>query len=388
MTASRTSLFVGIALAIVGCGAREAEIEGLRSEVLETYASIVYASYEDSFLAAQALQEAIEDLVADPSAATLQQARTAWLAAREPYGQTEAYRFYGGPIDAVGGPEPLMNAWPLDEAYVDYVQGAPESGIINRPEDHPVLDRALLVSLNESGSEENISTGFHAIEFLLWGQDLAADGPGDRKYTDYVPGAAPNAERRASYLSIATQLLVEQLGGLVEDWAPDRPDNYRAELARIPSGEGTRRILVGIGVLSKSELAGQRMFTPYDNQNQEDEHSCFSDNTHRDILANARAITNVLSGTYRRTDGRLVTGPGVALLIDRAGPALGEEVRTLADRSVEAVEAIPVPFDRAIVEPTSRPAVLEAVYLLQDLGDLIARVGTVMGVTINTALPG
>lgn len=135
-------------------------------------------------------------------------------AAREPYGQTEVYRFYGGPIDDVNGPESLINAWPVDEVYIDYVEGAPASGIVNNVADYPEITKELLTSLNEVGAEENIATGYHPIEFLLWGQDLSADSAGQRAYTDYT--SADNADRRGVYLNAAAEMLVEHLGVLVD----------------------------------------------------------------------------------------------------------------------------------------------------------------------------
>ncbi|MEX2295540.1 MAG: imelysin family protein [Gemmatimonadota bacterium] len=379
---------VGILLAAAGCGRGEAELEAMKGDVVATYAEIVHASYEDSFRAVEEMAAAIAVLLAAPSEESLAAARIAWLAAREPYGQTEAYRFYGGPIDAAGGPETLLNPWPLDEGYVDYVEGAPESGIVNDVAAYPKLDRELLVSLNEAGAEENLSVGFHAIEFLLWGQDLFADGPGRRPYTDYVAGVGRNAERRIEYLRIVTELQVEKMEGLVAEWAPNDATNYRTSFLALPRDEAVRRILVGIGVLAKSELAGERMFTAYDNQDQEDEHSCFSDNTHRDIAANALGLMNVLQGHYRRSDGSTISGVGMTALFREVDSELADEVEALATRSLRAVEAIPVPFDQAIVDPDSRPAVLDAVYALMDLGDRIAEGGSALGLTINTALPG
>ncbi|HMT21153.1 MAG TPA: imelysin family protein, partial [Promineifilum sp.] len=162
------------------------EIDALKTEVVANYADIVHAGYQDSYETALALQAALQAFVANPTAETQQAAKDAWLAAREPYGQTEVFRFYGGPIDDEDGPEGLINAWPLDESYVDYVEGAPESGIINNVAEYPEITPELLLSLNQTGAEENVSIGYHAIEFLLWGQDLSADGSGDRAFTDYT----------------------------------------------------------------------------------------------------------------------------------------------------------------------------------------------------------
>ena len=384
----RVTVGCGLAtLVLFGCGEAARDRVALQSALVQNYAAMVHANYEDSHERARELQDAIGDFLDSPSAPALQSARDAWLAARGPYGQTEAFRFYGGPIDDVDGPEVLINAWPLDEGYVDYVEGAPESGVIGNVEAYPVIDRNLLVSLNETGAEENISVGFHAIEFLLWGQDRSADGPGARPYTDYVAGEGTNTERRSDYLGIAVDLLVESLEEMVAAWGPDDPGNYRSEFTTMDPDAALENILIGIGVLSKSELAGERIFTAYDNQDQEDEHSCFSDNTHSDIIANALGIANVFTGRYTRIDGTTIAGPGLEALIRSVDRDSADELATLIDDGLESVRAIPVPFDQAIIESASRPLVLEAVYALQDQGDKIAEIGTRLGLTINTALP-
>ena len=365
----------------------EAALTTLKAEAVNTYADIVYASYEDSYNTAVDLQTAINEFVANPTEESHQAAKDAWLAAREPYGQTEAYRFYGGPIDDEDGPEGLLNAWPLDEAYIDYVQGNETAGIINNLEDYPEINADLLESLNEDGAEENISVGYHAIEFLLWGQDLRADGSGERPYTDYVvDGTAANQERRSQYLIIVTDLLIQHLGEMKAAWTPDA-DNYRAQFVAQDADDALQAILTGIGVLSKSELAGERMFTAYDNQDQEDEHSCFSDNTHRDIITNAQGIANVILGSYTRTDGSTVSGTSLVDVVNLVDPTLGEEIAAFAASSVAGTEAMPVPFDQAIIEAEQRPLVLDAVYGLQDQGDKLAEVAATLDIVINTGLP-
>ncbi len=361
------------------------EIAALKSEVVANYAGIVYAGYQDTYDTALALQAALQAFVAAPGPQTHQAAKDAWLAAREPYGQTEVFRFYGGPIDDEDGPEPLLNAWPLDEAYVDYGVDAPDAGIINNVAGYPDITPALLESLNESGAEENISVGYHAIEFLLWGQDLSAGGSGGRDYTDYTTAA--NAERRGQYLLAAADLLVGHLADLAAAWAPDSADNYRAAFLAQDVNTSLRDILTGMGVLSKSELSGERMFVAYDNQNQEDEHSCFSDNTHRDIINNARGIHNVWTGAYTRTDGTVVSGRSPAELLAAVDPALATRLQLLAEAALAGTETIHVPFDQAIIASEHRPAVLAAVNALQDQGDALAQAANALGLQINTDLP-
>ena len=216
---------------VAGAAAADEDLAGLQREAVVTYADIVHASYQDSLELAVALNEALVAFVAMPDADTLAAARDAWLASNEPYGQTEAYRFYGGPIDDEDGPEGLLNAWPLDEAYIDYVDGDADAGIINNTEDYPEITKDLLISLNEVGAEENISTGYHAIEFLLWGQDFYEDSAGQRSHEDY--SSAPNAERRGQYLLITGELLVENLQDMVDQWDPANEDSYRHSLLEL-----------------------------------------------------------------------------------------------------------------------------------------------------------
>jgi len=319
--------------------------------VARHYASLVYANYSDSLDAALVLQQAIQSFVAQPDAGKLQSAKQAWKQAREWYGQTEAYRFYAGPIDDEKGPEGRLNAWPLDESYVDYVKGKPQAGIINNRQ--ITISKANLSRLNERGGEENIAAGWHAIEFLLWGQDKSDTGAGDRSPDDYLDDKAPNADRRRQFLLTATELLIDDLRYLVNAWAP-ASRNYRAsfELGGI---ESVRKIIVGLGSLSRGELAGERMEVAINTQDQEDEHSCFSDNTHRDIVNNALGIQNVWLGRYRRADGSLLQGPSLRDLVALKDTALADKTTAQIATSLAAAQAIQAPFDREIIGGRDAP---------------------------------
>ncbi|MEM1348021.1 MAG: imelysin family protein, partial [Myxococcota bacterium] len=195
---------VGLTLAVfvvVGCGSGEPS-EADKQEVVDQYAVVVFESYKESLETATQLDTKIRDFTAAPDSTKFQAAKDAWLVARNPYGQTEGYRFYGGPIDnEEDGPEGLINAWPLDENYIDYTRDANGAGLVNGT---APLTKELLVAQNEKDGEKNISTGYHAIEFLLWGQDAidpANELPGQRPHTDYLDmasgGTAPNADRRS-----------------------------------------------------------------------------------------------------------------------------------------------------------------------------------------------
>ncbi|MBA3625212.1 MAG: iron-regulated protein, partial [Methylibium sp.] len=309
------------------------------SAVLAHHAALVHANYLDTLTAARSMQQQVEAFAARPSAAGLRSAQDAWRAAREFYGQTEAFRFYGGPIDGDDGPEGQLNAWPMDESYVDRVQGQPNGGLIN--DRQFVIDRKSLAAQNERGGEENVATGWHAVEFLLWGQDLSEDGPGQRNFEDFVDGKALNVDRRREYLRVATGLLIDDLGTLVQAWAP-AGRNYRAAFEG-GGNESLRKLFVGLGSLSRGELAGERLEVALATRDQEDEHSCFSDNTHRDAVTNALGIENVWLGRLRRADGGVLKGPSLHDWVARRDAALAERTSQQIAASVRAAEAIQAP---------------------------------------------
>lgn len=319
--------------------------------VTRHYANIVSASYEDTLSGALDMQRAIRAFVAAPSAETLAAARKSWIAEREWYGQTEAYRFYSGPIDDDKGPEGRVNSWPLDEAFIDYVKGKPKSGLIN--DRKVVISKASLARYNTRGGEENVSVGWHAIEFLLWGQDFRADGPGERSFEDYIDGKAANADRRRQYLLAVTELLIDDLRYLVKAWAPDAR-NYRAGFER-GGIESVRKMIVGMGSLSRGELAGQRMETAMNTQDQEDEHSCFSDNTNRDIVNNALGVENVWFGRFKRRDGSELKGASLNDFIAATDAAVAERTGKQISASVAAARDIRAPFDQEILGGKDAP---------------------------------
>jgi len=330
-----------------------------QAEVLDTYADIAAAKYADSLATAQTLQTAVEALLAKPSAEALEAARAAWRAARVPYMQTEVYRF-GNPI--VDDWEGRVNAWPLDEGLIDYVDAvyggatdenvyavlnvvaSPAFTLSGQDIDASKITPALLQdTLQEAdGVEANVATGYHAVEFLLWGQDLNGTGPGagQRPWTDYASGddcTNGNCDRRADYLSVATGLLVDDLAEMAGAWSGDGA--ARAELMEDESA-GISAILTGMGSLSYGELAGERMKLGVLLNDPEEEHDCFSDNTHMSHYYDGIGIQNVYLGSYTRPDGSVVSGASLSDLVAAADPAVDAQLRAELDASVAALGAI------------------------------------------------
>ncbi|MBZ9697978.1 imelysin family protein [Mesorhizobium sp. ESP6-5] len=327
--------------------------------VIKTYSDIALAKYEDSLTTARTLDKAVDVLLANPSAETLNAARDAWKAARVPYQQTEVYRFGNKVVDDWEGE---VNSWPLDEGLIDYVAKSygtesdanslytanvianKEIEINGKKIDASTLSPEFLSgTLQQAGGiEANVATGYHAIEFLLWGQDLHGTGPGagERPYTDYdlKNCTGGNCDRRAQYLKSATDLLVSDLQKMVNDWKEDGA--ARKNLVDGEPNTAISIIFTGMGSLSYGELAGERMKLGLLLHDPEEEHDCFSDNTYNSHLYDAVGIRAAYHASYTRLDGTVVSGPSVHDMVKAADPAIDKELSDKLDVSVAKMEAI------------------------------------------------
>ena len=352
-TLSTISSALAASVAFVALPALAAE----PTEVLKHYAAVGHAKFEDALSTAKALDKAVDALIAKPSEETLKAARQAWLAARTPYLQTEVYRF-GNPI--VDDWEGKVNAWPLDEGLIDYVDAAygtesdanafytanvianPKLKINGEDINASKITPELIRSLHTAGEvEANVSTGYHAIEFLLWGQDLNGTGPGagNRPFTDYDKANCThgNCDRRGDYLKSATTLLVQDLQEMVEAWATTG-EATKAVLADPKAGLSA--ILTGMGSLSYGELAGERMKLGLLLHDPEEEQDCFSDNTHNSHLNDAIGIASAYRGTYTRTDGTKLAGPSLSDLVKAKDAALDTELNAKLDKTLADMQAM------------------------------------------------
>jgi putative iron-regulated protein len=350
----------------------------LASEVVAQYSEIVAANYADSIETAQALADAAEALKEDPTEKNLEAARDAWKASREPYQETEVFRFYNGPIDnEETGPEGLLNAWPLDEQAIDYVnvQGVVDNstGIVNGTEDITLAN--ILAKNDQDGTEADVTVGYHAVEFLLWGQDRPGnDTAGQRPASDYDDAA--NAERRADYLVVATKAIVSDLQGVADEWKTDGA--YRTDFEAADTDESLLKIITGMYGLAALETGGERLQDALESGNQEQEHSCFSDNTHRDMIQNAVGIQNVWDGSYETEDGETISGKGIKDIVADYDADLAEKLDGLIEDSVKAANDLDVPFDNAsaLDNADGREKIEDLVVALQAVGTELAKVIT------------
>ena len=336
-------------------------------DVVNNYADIAHAMYSDSLATAQTLHSALENLIANPSDVSMRAARAAWLAARVPYQQTEGYRFGNAIVDDWEG---KVNAWPLDEGLIDYVD--PSYGtdsdanpyytanIIANPMikiggstvDAKTIDAALIEgSLHElDGVEANVATGYHAIEFLLWGQDLNGSGPGagNRPYTDFDAANCTNGncDRRGAYLMAASGLLIKDLQDMVAEWSAN--GEARKSVTSNPQA-GITAMLQGLGSLSYGELAGERMKLGLMLHDPEEEHDCFADNTHNSHYYNQVGMLAIYNGRYVRVDGTVVEGASLAGHLASKDPAAADQIATAMAGAYERLATMKRTADERIM---------------------------------------
>lgn len=346
--------------ALLACLGAAPALATTPEEVVANYAAIGEAVFGDAASTAQGLQVAVDALIAAPSDETLQAARAAWKAARVPYLQSEVFRFGNPVVDAWEG---RVNSWPLDEGLIDYVD---EGSYIGPSDENPLASANVVASTSmrvggkdvdlsqitpaliagtlhqADGIETNVASGYHAVEFMLWGQDLNGTGPGagNRPWTDYLQGegcTGGNCDRRAAYLKAVTDLLAADMAEMAADWAPG------GAARAVVTGDaqaGVSAILTGMGSLSYGELAGERIKLGLMLHDPEEEQDCFSDNTANSHYYDGLGIRNIYLGRYVRVDGSTVTGASVSDLVAASDPAVDAAVKERLEATMAALGAM------------------------------------------------
>jgi putative iron-regulated protein len=366
---------------------------------------MAHAVYSDALVAAQNLQSAIDRFLATPNETQLAEAKAAYKTLRAPYQQSEILRWDtditlatntgNQGIASVDNWEGQVNAWPLDESLIDYVsdgQGGLKPGFMIGGQ-HEISAEQLIAAngasingLTGDEAEANVATGIHAIEFLLWGQDLNGTGPGagQRPATDYdlAQCSHDHCDRRRQYLKVVTDLLVSDLTEMVAEWRPEAvKSNGTLAFNFFHSSQGVDQILLAINNLATDELASARMGSGLELLDTEEEHDCFSDLSHVAIYHNFQGVKNAFYGHYiSPLDGRKLQGASLGDLIKQLDPATFNAI----DQKLVAIEAQmaellalgeanpPLRFDQIIGEGKLTPQGPHYVKANQTSLDLIA----------------
>lgn len=350
------------------------------AEIARSYADDVRRGYAEAHAATVLLQEEVARMLAAPSDATLASARRAWIEARRPYLATEAFRFYEGPIDAppsgarAEGPEGRLNAWPLNEVVIDYVDGDPGAGLVN--DARVPMTREAVLQRDQVSDEADVTTGWHAIEFLLWGQDRDPDGPGARPASDFVAGT-PATDRRRAYVSLLVAQVIDDLAGLERQWRIGEAGSYADRFLALEPHEAVGRMLTGAALLAGHELASERLAVALDSGSQEDEQSCFSDTTWQDFVWGLAGVKRVYYGRGGSAS--------IAATLKQLQPRLALEMEQRFADAERRVAALHDPFDKVLVaapDSRERADAETAVLALQKLAAGLRDTGRALGVLV------
>ncbi|WP_460803761.1 imelysin family protein [Microbulbifer agarilyticus] len=248
---SRILLLGGLLLTAGGCerkpeadSAQEdvsaAPVQAVNTEAANAYSAEYWqagqAQVIDAQAAAQALDRAVTQLLMAPTADHLESAKLAWLDAHREFSAALPF------IKVAFAPSPLqqqgqdllmaLNSWPVQAGYLDTVPGYSTSGIVN---DTAIeLTLANLRKQHRLTAHEEASTGFHALEIMLWGPT------GERSAEQFAAasgGEEPKAQasnRRRELTRLITQGISEDMSQLANRWPVTANDLSRYYLAREP----------------------------------------------------------------------------------------------------------------------------------------------------------
>ncbi len=333
--APRAALLAAISLSAVACSDDDAVVGAnfTDSQIIRDYADkVVIPTYALLSTRAIALETAVSTLAATPTAANLTAAKSAWVATRVPWEQSEAHLF--GPVSA-NGYDPAMDSWPVNVTDLDAVLAS------SNP-----LTQAYVSALPEE------QKGFHTLEYLLWGED-------SNKQVDAL------TPRELEYMKALAAELTKVTGELASSWTTGvmGAPAYRtvftgagANSAYPSIGSAAQEILVGMSGIC-DEVANGKIADPFDARDPQLVESQFSFNSLLDFSDNMRGVLNAYTGDAAAA---MSTGKGISDFVIEKDPALDAQVRAELQAALDALAAIPPPFRTAITNEADHPKIQAA----------------------------
>ena len=315
------------------------------SDVQANYVDMAFAVYSDSLATAKTLQAAVDTFVAAPTAVNLTNAREAYKSTRGPYQQSEIYRWdesitsfedlsLDGGLASVDAWEGQVNAWPLDETLIEVIIVGTDA----------ITAQFLIDNFEKDDNEANVTTGVHAVEFMLWDRDAAAQGPGPRTFAEFSDVTTCDAStgateagikcRNSVYLKAATDLLVADLTAMKNEWNSAIANNPAAKTLAynfLRSDDALDYMAQAIASMAVGELGGARLSAglwrpgllsadPVKEGDYEEEHDCFSDLSHVAVFNNFKGVQNAFYGSYTTLSGHTIEGASLADYIRAIDP--------------------------------------------------------------------
>jgi predicted lipoprotein len=356
LTETKKTITLGVVVVLAACTSGGGQAEQAGAAAQEDFAlvldRVVNAVITPTYVAlhdqAIGLRDCIVEFEAMPTEATLTACKNAWVAARVPWEQSEAFLF--GPVTELGL-DPAMDSWPVDYQQLQAVLTSS-------------------VALSAASITENLGggmKGFHTIEYLLW-------GAGHERSATELAGAARDVE----YLEALTAALADDSARLVTAWqGSGEAAGYGERFAQSGTEHGVyatqldavQELIGGMSAIC-DEVAFGKIAEPFNRRDPNAIESQFSYNSLLDFSDNMRSVQNLYLGSRDGTQ----SATSLATVIDRYTPDLNVRVKDQIDRAIAAILAIGaggVTFRDAILDPRRDTAILRAQSEIAKLKDLL-----------------
>ena len=330
---------------------QDAEYDAIINQYVD---NVVMPTYSDLKEKNSDLYLSVVDFGNAPSDAKFQAICDAWLAAREPWEQSEAFLF--GPV-ADFGLDPNMDSWPLDQEAIVNTLKSQQWNDMTWSGDYDEDDEAIAAAQNVRG--------FHTLEFLAFRDGKArtlTDQAASDNAADYVYNET-NATAWAQYMRNTAQLLVDDVTLLCNEWE----DSYANEFKKHNGGDFTSGLscieqLIDGCIDIAGEVGGAKIGEPYDlyMSGKKTEalyavESWYSWHSRDDYTNNIYSIRNAYYGSR---DGSIHNN-SLSKLVAKYDQELDQKVKQAIDRAAKNIQAIPQPF-RNNINSTEAQNAMEA----------------------------
>lgn len=310
------------------------------------------AQLADARAAVAALNSAVATLLDKPDEDHLEATKLAWLDAHREFAAALPYIYLGfAPAELRRQGRTLLlalDSWPAQPGYLDTVPGYSDSGIVN--------DTAIELTLpnlrkqHRLTAHEEASTGFHALEVMLWGPTSERTA---EQFVAVDAGEKPEAQaanRRRELTRLIGVGMAEDLGNLAGRWPFAANDLSRPFLALSPA-ERLQQIRA-----AHSRLLDEELLRRVPESSESDVESSRAADSKQALLAALRSL---------QSNWLPAQGPGLAeLLLDRhQTAALG--------RTFTALEELLLKMEDPI-ELAELGQLAQARELMEDLAGLMA----------------
>ncbi|MDA1369228.1 MAG: hypothetical protein O2971_00495 [Proteobacteria bacterium] len=299
----------GVTVSAVRIGNIDLLLQEPIKEIVRAYLQQIEMDYDVILNNLDELQSQVVIFLDDPTTASINNVRSAWLMAHNAYELSSLHRYFANLV--LSEEESLllfqlqyrMNHWPILPGYIDYVEGFTDSGIVqditvplsipSLQEQHGVFDLA------------EASLGFHVIEFLLWGENLDKRSP--RPVSDYqvVTQLGPvqveegleldqlSNNRRRQLLLLNTQSLVDDFNTMRLRWLAGS-DRFSSSLNNLDSGELLAMVIEAMTGMLTQELLVRSLYPLLNGEYVDSIQSPFSHSTQNAVSAQLTSVERLL----------------------------------------------------------------------------------------------